>query len=64
MKENEMSMLTNNATYIDYLNRLRLLATRIITCENQVQVASYGTCRLLELSQIVLLKMMNLALWL
>lgn len=50
MKENEMSMLTNNATYIDYLNRLRLLATSLFTWENLDEIAGFGASRFLEQS--------------
>ena len=50
MKENEMSMLTNNATYIDYLNRLRLLATSLFPWENLEEVAGFGASRFLEQS--------------
>ena len=50
MKENEMSVLTNNATYIDYLNRLRLLATSLFTWENLDEVAGFGASRFLEQS--------------
>ena len=50
MKENEISMLTNNATYIDYLNRLRLLATSLFTWENLDEVAGFGASRFLEQS--------------
>ena len=50
MKENEMSMLTNDATYIDYLNRLRLLATSLFTWENLDEVAGFGASRFLEQS--------------
>ena len=50
MKENEMTMLTNNATYIDYLNRLRLLATSLFTWENLDEVAGFGASRFLEQS--------------
>ena len=53
MKENEMSMLTNNATYIDYLNRLRLLATSLFTWENLDEVAGFGASRFLEQSLFV-----------
>ena len=50
MKKNEMSMLTNNATYIDYLNRLCLLATSLFTWENLDEVAGFGASRFLEQS--------------
>ena len=50
MKENEMSMLTNDSTYIDYLNRLRLLATSLFTWENLDEVAGFGASRFLEQS--------------
>lgn len=48
IKETELSMLNNNATYIDYLNRLRLLATSLFTWENLDKVCGYGASRFLE----------------
>ena len=44
----DMSMLTNNATYIDYLDRLRLLSTSIFSWKNLDKVAGFGSERFLE----------------
>lgn len=44
----DMAMLTNNATYIDYLDRLRLLSTSIFSWKNLDKVAGFGSERFLE----------------
>lgn len=44
----DMSMLSNNVTYLDYLDRLRLLATSIFTWEGLDEVAGEGANRFLE----------------
>lgn len=50
MKETDLAMLINNKTYIDYLNRLRLIATSLFTWENLDNYAGYGASRFLEQS--------------
>ena len=47
-KRQELATLENNRTYIDYLDRLRLLATSIFTWENLDKVAGFGSERFLE----------------
>lgn len=49
-KETDLSMYINNATYIDYLNRLRLIATSLFTWKNLDKHAGYGASRFLEQS--------------
>lgn len=44
----DMAMLTNNATYIDYIDRLRLLSTSIFSWKNLDKVAGFGSERFLE----------------
>ena len=44
----DVSMITNNVTYIDYLDRLRLLSTSIFSWKNLDQVAGFGAERFLE----------------
>lgn len=44
----DMAMLTNNATYIDYIDRLRLLSTSIFSWKNLDEVAGFGSERFLE----------------
>lgn len=50
MSETELSMLTNNATYVDYLDRLKLIATSLFTWEGLDEVAGVGASRFLELA--------------
>lgn len=50
MKETELAMSINNQTYIDYLDRLKLLATSLFTWEGLDEVAGTGASRFLELS--------------
>ena len=49
-KETDLSMFINNATYIDYLNRLRLIATSLFTWDNLDKYAGFGASRFLEQS--------------
>ena len=49
-KETDLSMLINNKTYIDYLNRLRLIATSLFTWDKLDDYAGYGASRFLEQS--------------
>ena len=49
-KETDLSMLINNKTYIDYLNRLRLIATSLFTWDKLDEYAGTGASRFLEQS--------------
>ena len=46
--ETELAMLINDKTMIDYLDRLRMLATSLFTWENLDKVAGTGASRFLE----------------
>ena len=50
MKETDLAMRINNETYIDYLDRLKLLATSLFTWKGLDEVAGKGASRFLELS--------------
>lgn len=50
MKETDLAMRINNETYIDYLDRLKLLATSLFNWEGLDEVAGKGASRFLELS--------------
>ena len=50
MKETDLAMNINNQTYIDYLDRLKLLATSLFTWEGLDEIAGTGASRFLELS--------------
>lgn len=50
MKETDLAMIINNQTYIDYLNRLKLIATSLFTWDGLDEVAGFGASRFLELS--------------
>lgn len=47
-REIDMSMINNNTTFIDYLDRLRLLSTSIFSWKNLDKVAGFGAERFLE----------------
>ena len=49
MTETDMAMNINNLTYIDYLNRLKLIATSLFTWKGLDEVAGFGASRFLEL---------------
>ena len=49
-KETDLSMMINNKTYIDYLNRLRLIATSLFTWDKLDDYAGKGASRFLEQS--------------
>lgn len=49
-KETDLAMLNNNKTYIDYLNRLRLIATSLFTWDKLDEYAGTGASRFLEQS--------------
>lgn len=48
IKDTDLAMLINNKTMIDYLDRLRMLATSLFTWENLDEVAGIGASRFLE----------------
>lgn len=50
MKETDLTMMINNATYVDYLDRLKLVATSLFTWEGLDEVAGVGASRFLELA--------------
>ena len=50
MKETDLAMSINNQTYVDYLDRLKLLATSLFTWEGLDEIAGEGASRFLELS--------------
>ena len=50
MSETELSMVTNNMTYIDYLDRLKLIATSLFSWEGLDEIAGTGASRFLELA--------------
>ena len=50
MKETDLAMSINNSTYIDYLDRLKLIATSLFTWEGMDEVAGVGASRFLELA--------------
>lgn len=50
MTETDIAMNINNLTYIDYLNRLKLIATSLFTWKGLDEVAGFGASRFLELA--------------
>ena len=48
IKETDLAMLVNDATYIDYLDRFKMLATSLFTWENLDEIAGTGASRFLE----------------
>lgn len=50
MNETELAMLINDKTFIDYLDRLRMLATSLFTWKGLDEVAGTGASRFLEQS--------------
>ena len=49
LTETDIAMNINNLTYIDYLNRLKLIATSLFTWKGLDEVAGFGASRFLEL---------------
>ena len=49
IKETDLAMKINNATYLDYLDRLKLLAISLFTWEGLDDVAGRGASRFMEL---------------
>ena len=50
MKETDLAMAINNKTYIDYFDRLRLIATSLFTWDNLDEIAGFGASSFLEQS--------------
>ena len=50
MKETDLAMMINNQTYIDYLDRLKMIAISLFTWEGLDEVAGVGASNLLELA--------------
>lgn len=50
MKETDLTMYLNNTTYVDYLDRLKLIATSLFNWEGLDEVAGVGASRFLELA--------------
>ena len=50
IKETDLSMLINNKTYVDYLNRLKLIAVSLFTWKGLDEVAGYGASRFMEMN--------------
>lgn len=50
MNETDLAMIINNKTYIDYLDRLKLLAVSLFKWKGLDDVAGFGASRFLELS--------------
>lgn len=50
MNETDLSMAINNKTYIDYLDRLKLLAVSLFKWKGLDDVAGFGASRFLEMS--------------
>lgn len=49
LTETDIAMNINNLTYIDYLNRLKLVATSLFTWKGLDEIAGFGASRFLEL---------------
>ena len=50
IKETDLAMVINNQTYINYLDRLKLIACSLFTWEGLDEVAGFGASRFLEMS--------------
>ena len=50
IKQNDVAMITNDETYIDYLNRLKLIAISLFTWRGLDDIAGYGSSRFMELN--------------
>ena len=48
--ERQVAELMNNATFVDYLNKLKILATSLFTWENLDKLCGFGASRFMELS--------------
>lgn len=50
LKETDLAMIINNQTYINYLDRLKLIACSLFTWEGLDEAAGFGASRFLEMS--------------
>lgn len=50
MKETDLAMAVNNATYNDYIDRLKIIATSLFIWDGMDDVAGYGASRFLEIA--------------
>lgn len=48
IKNNDLAMIENNQTYIDYLDRLQMIATSIFTWKNLDELCGKGSAKALE----------------
>jgi len=48
--QNDLSMIINNTTYIDYLDRLKLIAMSLFEWKGLDEIAGYGASRFMELA--------------
>lgn len=48
IKETDLAMIINDSTFIDYLDRFKMLSTSLFTWENLDEVAGVGASRFLE----------------
>lgn len=48
--ERQVAELMNNATFVDYLNKLKMIATSLFTWENLDKLCGFGASRFMELS--------------
>lgn len=50
MKETDLAMMINNSTYIDYLDRLKMIAISLFEWKGLDDIAGYGASRFMELA--------------
>ena len=50
IKETELAMLINNDTFINYYNRLKLIAISLFTWKGLDEIAGYGASRFMEMN--------------
>lgn len=48
--ERQVAELMNNATFVDYMNKLKMVATSLFTWENLDKLCGFGASRFMELS--------------
>lgn len=50
ISQNDLSMIINNTTYVDYLDRLKLIAMSLFEWKGLDDIAGYGASRFMELA--------------